>query len=103
MKRTAFESYGSTYQAAKNGTISGLPFTTRDVVNAEKIFGPLAPVLKGKSVAHSINVRDAVVIDKMEEKQQTLDLDIFYCGQLPFLLSLSNPLKLCVVDLLTKG
>jgi hypothetical protein len=103
MSRSAFESYSSTYQVAKNGTISGLPFTTRDVANAEQIYGPLVPILKGKSVAHHINLRSAVAIDKMEIKQQTLDLDIFYCGQFPFLLSLSNPLKLCVVDLLSKG
>jgi hypothetical protein len=54
-------------------------------------------------VAQGINLIDPVEINKMEQKQQTLDIDIFYVDQLPFLVSLSSPLKLCIVDLLSKG
>jgi hypothetical protein len=74
--RLAFESYSSIYQAIKHGTISNIPFSIRDVTNAEKILGSLVPSLKGKSVAQGINLRDAVAINKMEQKQQTLDIDM---------------------------
>jgi hypothetical protein len=43
------------------------------------------------------------VINKLEQKQQTLVIDIFYYEDIPFLLSLSDPLKMCVVDHLKKG
>jgi hypothetical protein len=59
--------------------------------------------LKGKSVAHSIKVSDATLINKLEQKQQTLFIDIIYSEDIPFLLSLSDPLKMCVVDHLKKG
>ena len=38
-----------------------------------------------------------------KKKQQTLQLDIFYFHQIPFLLSYSDPLHLLVVDQLSKG
>jgi hypothetical protein len=52
ISRTAFESYASVYQAAKHGSISNIPFTTKDITNSIKIYGELIPSLKGKSVAH---------------------------------------------------
>jgi hypothetical protein len=67
ISRTAFESYASVYQAAKHGSISNIPFSTRDVTNSIKIYGELIPSLKGKSVAHSINVSDAILINKLEQ------------------------------------
>jgi hypothetical protein len=94
IKRLAFESYSSIYQAVKNGSISNIPFTHRDVINAEQIHGPLIPALKGKSVSHNINLRDVIPCDKLNDKQVALDIDIFYCEQFPFLLSLSDPIKL---------
>jgi hypothetical protein len=103
IKRLAFESYASVSQVIKNGTIANVPFTLKDVTNAEKIYGPLVPAIKGKSVARQINLHDAAPIDKLQDKHISLDIDIFYCVQFPFLLSLSDPIKLCVVDLLTKG
>jgi hypothetical protein len=59
--------------------------------------------VKGKSVAHPIKVPDAILINKLEEKQQSLQVDIFYLEEIPFFLSLSNPLNMCVVDQLKKG
>lgn len=76
-KRLAFESYQSLILAIRHGSISNLPITIRDVHNAVKIFGPCVPSLKGKAVAHKIAIHDAIEIEKLEEKQQSLEIDIF--------------------------
>ena len=88
MSRLAFESHQSLILAVRHGSISNLPFTIRDISNAVKIFGPCVASLKGKSTAHPTAISDAIEIDKLEEKQQSLQLDIFYFHQIPFLVLL---------------
>jgi hypothetical protein len=86
------ESDGALAQAIKWGSISNLPISIRDISDAQTIFGPSIASLKGKSTAFCPESRERVQVNKLEEKNLTLTIDIIYVSGEAFLVSLSNPI-----------
>ena len=69
--------------------------TATDVRNAISIHGPSLAALKGKTRRMtSTAARQQIVGPRVTQVQQTLDLDIFFVKQIPFLIGVLSPLGL---------
>ena len=83
--------------------IVNFPVTPRDIKNANKIFGPNAPFMKGKSVRR---LPEAVVSNYFEIPEEILSMnvglevsvDIMFIDNLAFLVSVSNQLKFTMIE-----
>ena len=102
-QRLSFESDQSIIQAIKLGSINNLPITTQDVVNAHKIFGPSIPSLKGKSTSKKSKSYAEILIDKGENKQIKLIIDLMYVNGDTYFISLSDSIDLTIIKFLSTG
>lgn len=83
--------------------ISNCPITSRDVSNAVQIFGPNLAGIRGKTVREK---PQRVNTDRIEIPRDfhvlhcnvTLEADVFYVNEIPFLLSVSQKLKFLTVE-----
>ena len=83
--------------------IVNFPVTPRDIKNANKIFGPNAPFMKGKSVRR---LPEAVVSNYFEIPEEILSMnvglevsvDIMFIDNLAFLVSVINQLKFTMIE-----
>jgi hypothetical protein len=96
--RLACDSPSGLINAIKTNSIKDLPITIQDVINAEKFLGPNIPAIKGKSTNKHKKTIAIQEIEKCEEKLQTLIIDIMYVSQEPYLITISKPLDLIIVD-----
>lgn len=68
--------------------------TKTDVRNADAIFGPSTPSMKGKTTKRSSVISPHVLAPRVTQVEQVLAVDIFFVKKLPFLLGVLIPLGL---------
>jgi hypothetical protein len=93
--------YPSTKQAIdliQSGSIYNCPVTAHDIIRAERIFGPDIASLKGKTV----HMKDPPVkneyVSKPVSEIQSLNADLLYVDNKPYLITVSTPLNLTLVS-----
>ena len=68
--------------------------TKTDVRNADAIFGPSIPSLKGKTVKRASTISPNVLAPRVTQVEQIMAVDIFFVKKLPFFLGVMIPLGL---------
>ena len=96
-ERLAFESDSGLAKAVREGSILNLPINLEDISNAQRIFGKDSRTMKGKSVNQPRSIVEHR-INKCPEKIQQLVIDIMYVNRDPYLISISVPMGLTMVD-----
>lgn len=84
-------------------TLPNCPITARDVSNAIRIYGPNLAGIRGKTVRRT---PERVNTDKIEIPRDfqllhcnvTLEADVFYVNEIPFLLSMSQKIKFLTLE-----
>ena len=97
-KRLGYESDGGLSLAIKQNSILNLPVTIKDISNAQKIFGPEVPAIKGKSTVSRSKIIPENYIGKYEDKYIQLFIDIMFVNKNPYLITISDPINLTMVD-----
>ena len=98
-RQLGFPSDGGLIDLISSGSMMEIPITSKDVTNAEAIFGPDPVALKGKSKQSSSDIYVEHPSPSISAKSsQLLHVDILFVHQIPFLLSLSTPLLFLMVD-----
>ena len=80
------------------GSIINLPITARDVERAYKIYGPDLAAVKGKTTSKKAARANSDVIIKRVREIQTLSIDIMFVNGDPYLISVSAPMGLTMVN-----
>jgi Reverse transcriptase (RNA-dependent DNA polymerase) len=76
--------------------MSNCDVTKQDVRNADAIFGPCIPSLRGKTHKRASTPASAVITPRVTQVQQILTVDLFFIKKLPFLLGELVPLGLAL-------
>ena len=97
-KKLGFESLPGLARAVRESSISNLPITLNDIRNAEKVLDPDIAMLKGKTTRETKSEYFLNNVNKSAEKIQTLTIDIMYVEGNPYLISVSKPLDLVIID-----
>lgn len=82
------------------GSIINLPITARDVERAYKIYGPDLAAVKGKTTSRKAARANPDVIVKRTREIQTLSVDVMFVNGDPYLISVSTPMGLTMVNAL---
>ena len=88
-----------------NNLLPNCPITSRDIRNAEIIFGPDVGTLKGKTVRRTgeqveVNFSEIPTEIASELSDIVLCCDIMKVNQIPFLVSVSRRLKFGTIEML---
>ena len=86
-----------------SNTIVNFPVTPQDIKNADKIFGPDVPSMKGKSFRR---IPEAVVSNYVKIPKEILSMDtglevsvnVMFISKLAFLVSVSKRLKVTTIE-----
>jgi hypothetical protein len=99
-RRLGFPSESTLAQAIRNGSISNLPITVKDIESAVSMEGRSAATLQGK--AHTCNSPQVPLVQtkQLSEKRVTLYVDIMYVEKEPYLLSVGEPMGVTLVNVL---
>jgi Reverse transcriptase (RNA-dependent DNA polymerase)/Zinc knuckle len=81
------------------------PITQKDIIAAEKIFGPDVGSLKGKTVRRAAERVEGLTVDipaslVSRYVDVTVGVDIMFVNKIPFLVSISRHIKFCTAELL---
>jgi hypothetical protein len=98
-QRLAYPSEQSLAQAIRNSSISNLPITLNDLSNASATYGKDVAMIKGKSTAIKPRIPHPNNVNKMTEKYQSLLVDLAYVETQCYLISISIPLNLVMIDI----
>jgi hypothetical protein len=98
-RRLGHEPDSGMLKIMRAGAINNLPIAYKDVINAKSIFGPDIASIKGKTTNKDThNIPQPERVSKHLQKIQDLIIDIMYVNNEPFLVSVSRPLDLIIVD-----
>ena len=98
MENALSMSFESANRLATRGYVSKVPFTRQDLVNAAEIYGPSTAILKGRMTKREIGraKQELALMDGMTD--QTFYLDPMVIDSKHFLVAISHPLKLIIVN-----
>ena len=84
----------------KEGRIINCPITITDIENANKIWGRNMAYIKGKTTSHKapIVTIDSNINYQTYDKNITIMIDIMYVETIPFLISVSKPLDMILIN-----
>ena len=82
----------------KNNLLPNIPISVKDILNAERIFGPNLGSIKGKTVRtkpNSINITEIDLPDDIKDLYGNVELsgDIMFINKIPFFVSISHKIK----------
>ena len=83
--------------------IKNCPVAGAEVLRGVAIHGKPTAAYKGKQVRRASLTTQPELFETITQKQQTLDLDVFFIKTLPFLIGVLTPLDLIMVKRLNKG
>jgi hypothetical protein len=88
-----------------NGTIINCPVTSKDISRAHQIYGPDLASLRGKSRKKTVDSAKLEFLPREITSDVVLNIDIMFVNSIAFLISVSTPLGLTMVNELgrTKG
>lgn len=103
LRKMGFPSERELSEMIRNGAIVDSPVTVHDVARAHAIYGQDVASLKGKTTGGRPTKVKIEYLPPPEVAIQTLDADIMYVGGEPYLVSVSSPLCLTMVNHLNTG
>jgi len=84
--------------ALARGDIINTDVTAKDLKRMVDIYGPSLGDLKGKTKRGRPSITDIEPVESFMREAQTLEEDIMFVDQIPFLVSLSTPLDLIIIS-----
>lgn len=103
MRQLGYPSTRDLIKIIVKGMMVNIPVTAQDVIRAEKIYGPDAASLKGKTVKRKPREQPKVYVPRAMMKRQDMFSDIFYWRGVGFMLSIVMPLRIKFITVLTKS
>jgi hypothetical protein len=97
-RKLGFASNAAIAKAILDGSVLGLPITTKDVVSAAKLSGPIVPIIKGKASLNNAPHSLSVDIPLATPTRQALHIDLMFLEKDCFFISVSDPMDLTMVD-----
>lgn len=94
-RRLGFPSARSTIQILSKGIVN-CDVTTADVRNADAIYGTSVAALKGKTKKRSSSIATPILAPRVTQVQQTMQVDVMFVKEIPFLIAVFSPLGLTV-------
>jgi hypothetical protein len=98
-----FASPQSVVRMINQGCIINCPVTAKAIEHAYKIFGPDVATLRRKSKQRKPITPNPAQVPRLLPVNQTLDCDIMFVNSHAFLISVSSPLRLTLVNHLGTG
>jgi len=103
VRRLGYPSDADINEMINAGAIIESPVTVHDVRRAKAIYGDVIASLKGKSKAKSPVIANVETIPRIISSDLVLHVDLMYVDGTPYLLSISTPLELLMVNKCTSG
>ena len=82
----------------RDGRMTGIPFTQRDIDNAEFIWGRSLANIKGKSTSHKAIAVEVESVERPISVKQVFMVDLMFVEKIPFLISVTKPINLLQVN-----
>ena len=98
MKKLGYPSVQSMVKLIKAGGILNCPVTIHDLYRAHSIWGPDLASLKGKTKTSKTDPVKVEYIPRSMDAEQTLHIDIMFVEGVAYLVSVSTPLGLTLVN-----
>jgi len=98
MKKLGYPSVQSLVKLIKAGGILNCPVTIHDLYRAHSIWGPDLASLKGKTKSSKADSVKVEYVPRPTDAEQTLHIDIMFVEGVAYLVSVSTPLGLTLVN-----
>lgn len=103
MRQLGYPSLRDMNKMLVKGIVVNVPVTIKDILRAEKIYGPDVASLKGKTVKKAINASPRIYVPRSMAKTQDIYSDLFYCKRQGFVLSVLVHLRIVFINAITKS
>lgn len=99
MERLGHPTADTMIRMIKTGSITNCPVTEHDVQRALDIWGPALAVVKGRTTKSKPDtVKSEYTPEPVQDKYQTLHMDVMFVRRQPYLITVSKPLNLTMLQ-----
>lgn len=98
MEQFGYPSVQTIKEMIKKGVMTNLPITVADIERAEQIYGKDVAIIKGKSTRPNPSPVPKINTVEKDKSEQTFFSDIFHVRKLHFLITVSKPMNLIIVN-----